>query len=164
MIQKPMIPMTPEVLPKQRVYEVVDLPERPAGLTVEIGYYLVGNGVPQRPSRDADYLGQCEWAWSPMHSRIDAYYLHRGRTHWSLWWRFVDDDGGWTWCAVASCQRTDVSRQQAAVYLLMDYWRSEARTNNLDEFHWINETGLLSVAELMAIAREVWRSSGQSDE
>ena len=32
----------------------------------------------------------------------------------------------------------------------------DAKNSTVDMFHWINEDGYLSVAELVAIAREVW--------
>jgi hypothetical protein len=46
--------------------------------------------------------------------------------------------------------------RSAAIYLLIDFWAFDAKEGGVDEFHWINETGFLSVSELAAIAREVW--------
>lgn len=92
-----------------------------------------------------------------MNNLLDAYYLHRGRTHWSLWSQYWDDNWGhWSVIAVVCVPRRGVPQQQAAVYLLMEFWKEEVTENGLDEFHWINKEEYLSVAELMAIAREVW--------
>ena len=103
------------------------------------------------------YLAQVEWAWSPMNNRLDAYYLHKGRTHWSLWSRYWDDNWGkWSDMAIGCVPRRGVSEHQAAVYLLMEFWRDEASENSLDKFHWINETEYLEVGDLSAIVREVW--------
>ena len=35
-------------------------------------------------------------------------------------------------------------------------WEFDAKYNGVDHFHWINNTGLLSVEDIEAIAREVW--------
>ena len=42
------------------------------------------------------------------------------------------------------------------MYLLLELWKHEVREFDLDQFHWINEGVYITVAELMAIAREVW--------
>ena len=97
------------------------------------------------------------WAWSPTHNRLDAYYLHRGRSEWSLWSKYWDDNSGrWNQIAVGSVSRRGVDQKQAAVYLLLKFWAYDSKESDLDEFHWINEDGYLSIAELAAIAREVW--------
>jgi len=50
----------------------------------------------------------------------------------------------------------DCTEHQASVHLLRAIWESECAESSLDEFHWINDTDLLSVADLAAISREVW--------
>ena len=52
--------------------------------------------------------------------------------------------------------RKGVTERQAATHLLIDVWRAECADGSLDHFHWINEDGLLSVEDLMAIGRAVW--------
>ncbi len=42
----------------------------------------------------------------------------------------------------------------------MDYWKFDVKERDLDKFHWINEEGFLDVAELDAIASEVWTEKG----
>jgi hypothetical protein len=158
MTREPKIPMSPEALPQQRIHEVVGLPERPAEFDCEVGYGVVpGNALPKNSPTNATYLCQVEWAWSPMHNRLDAYYLHRGRSHWSLWSKYWDDNWmKWEQVAIGSVPRQGVNQKQAAVYLLLEFWAFDAKEGDVDEFHWINEDGFLSIAELAAIAREVW--------
>lgn len=106
------IPMSPEALPQQRLHLVVDLPPRPVGFDV-IHVEVDGNppgchswrleeaALPPRfPSR-ATYLLQAEWASSPMHNWINAYYIssNKQHTHWFLWGR-------------DSCIPLDTSRQE----------------------------------------------------
>jgi hypothetical protein len=91
-------------------------------------------------------------------SRIDAYYLHRGRSEWSLWSKYWDDNwGAWEHNGIGTVHRRGVNQEQAAALLLMEFWKYDAQNSNVDRYHWINETGYLSVAELSAIAREVWK-------
>jgi len=45
------------------------------------------------------------------------------------------------------------SEHQAAVHLLIKFWKVEDEENGGDQFHWINEGVYISIAELMAIAR-----------
>ena len=103
------------------------------------------------------YLCQVEWAWSPAHNRLDAYYLHRGLTHWVLWSKYWDDNWmKWEQVAVGCVPHRGVTQKQAAVYLLLEFWAFDAKESDVDHYHWINEGAYLSVADLMSIAREVW--------
>ena len=62
----------------------------------------------------------------------------------------------WKQVAIGCVPRRGVTQKQAAVYLLLEFWAFDAKEGSVDEFHWINEDGFLSIAEIMAIAREVW--------
>lgn len=159
MTSDPSIPMLPSELPQQRIHEVVELPERPKPFRSKVGLWnYPSKRVPKDRPRKPIYLCQVEWAWTPMNNRIAAYHLHRGRTHWSLWWSYWDDnEWGWGWIAVGCVHRRGVSEKQAAVYLLHDYWLDSMEDEGLDHFHWINEEQYLSVAEVMAIAKGVWQ-------
>lgn len=156
-MRKPIIPMSPEQLPQQRIVPVADLAERPDPFDAVVGWDEKPAGVelPNGP-RNADYLGQVEWTWSPMHSRIDAYYISRGRTHWLLWIYSYDDDDGWTWLAIGHAPRSQASRMQAAIHLMVDFWRMEKHKAELDHYHWINEHGDLGASEWRTIALLVW--------
>ena len=109
--------------------------------------------------RSARYLGQVEWAWSPMHMRIDAYYLSMDRPHrrWLLWTKPYDDNWG-RWDAplvLARAPRARVAIKDAATLLLIDYLASQ-RDEGTDRFHWVNEEGLLDSGDMNAIAAIVW--------
>ena len=159
MSNEPTIPMSPTQLPQQRLYEVVGLPERPEPFEFDVGFGCSPRGgAPKSGLKNSIYLCQVEWAWSPMHNRLDAYYLHRGRSQWSLWSKYWDDNWGqWERICIGTTDLKGVSMEQAAVHLLLEFWKDDAKENDVDEFHWINEEAHLSVAELGAIAREVWR-------
>ena len=87
MIKDPVVPLSPSLLPQQRLYEVKTLPQWPSGVRPVVGYpgELGVPNLPKRRSRHAVCLCQAEWAWTPDHDRLDAYYLARGRRHWLLW-------------------------------------------------------------------------------
>ena len=93
MTRESKIRMLPTELPQQRIHEVVGLPERPAEFDYEVGYgVLQGDAFSKNAPTNSIYLCQAEWAWSPMHNRIDAYYLHRDRNNWSLWSKYWDNN------------------------------------------------------------------------
>ena len=150
----PNIPMRPEEFPQQKMYVVEGLPPIPEGCDVELLDYESEHGlagIPKKPTKKSIYLAQVEWAWSPMHNRLDAYYIHKGRTHWLLWSSTLDDqDVPWKWNdhPVACIPVKGVAEQQAAVHLLLEYWKSVSAAFAVDHYHWINETGALSVGQL----------------
>lgn len=161
MIYKSKAPMSPEELPQQRLHAVVALPPRPpdfAGQNAMIKP-MPPTEAPKAPPRNGEFLCNVEWAWSPAHNRVDAYYLNLRRRHWLLWigsQDFNTPDWRWTWSLYGYAHRCRCDALQAAVWLLRDAWKHEADQWQLDRYHWINEEGLLSVAEVAAVAREVW--------
>jgi hypothetical protein len=140
MTNPPRIPLSPTELPRQRVYEVVALPARPDPFD---SHFLRGNGasgirLPKTPGSPQQIV-HCEWAWSPMHSRIAAWYLHRSRSHWVLWIRHYDDNWEkWDWDAVVAVPLRQASEEEAATHLLIDAWERERSEMSTDKFHWIN--------------------------
>lgn len=161
MIYKSRAPMSPEQLPQQRLHAVVDLPARPPGFIGQNAYIepMPAAEAPKAPPRNGEFLCNVEWAWSPAHGRVDAYYLNRRRRHWLLWigsQDFNTCDWKWTWSLYGYAPRCRCDAVQAAVYLLHDAWRQEADQWQLDRCHWINEAGALSVPQISAIAREIW--------
>ena len=58
--------------------------------------------------------------------------------------------------AVGCVHRRGVSENEAAIYLLLEFWREDSLDNDLDEFHWVNEAAYLTVSDLSAITREIW--------
>lgn len=159
MTDKPRVAMSPTELPPQRLYEVIELQPLPQGLEPVVCFGSAPHGIfpKRRPSRLA-YLGSCEWAWSPMHSRIMGYHLHRGRTHWLLYAQDMDPyEPDFAWMQIAHMPRGDIGDRAAAIHLMIATWALEAKEEHLDEFHWLNQEGLLSVADWNAIARAIWR-------
>jgi hypothetical protein len=158
MMSAPTVPLTVDLLPLQRVHEVVDLPPLPAFAEVEA--CLDGAPayvVPKHRPRNMTCLGIVEWAWSPMSSRLDMYFLHAARRHWLLWIR--DPLAGvaeYEWRVTAYARRPGLSRHVAATHLLVALWKEEAAERHLDHFHWISAEGELAVADWMAIGRAVW--------
>ena len=43
-----------------------------------------------------------------------------------------------------------------ATHMVMDFWNNDRDHEGLDHFHFISDTGLLSVDDVQAIARKVW--------
>jgi len=158
MTDKPRIAMSPQELPAHRLYEVVDLPSLPEGIEPVVCFGSDHEEFfPKRRPGRMTYLGSFEWAWSPMHDRITAYHLHRGRSHWMIYSQDMDPfDPEFEWMVTAYMPRADIDEHSAAIHLMTATWISEADDCGLDQFHWINQAERLSVAEWMAIARVVW--------
>lgn len=155
-MKTPSIPMSPSDLPQQRVVEVVDLPPCPNDIHVCL-YTVYKRQMPQRPSRNVKYLCQVEWAWSPMNNRISSYYMHKGRTYWILWERHFDDNWDrWYFNLAASVPHKGCTEREDAIHLLRATWQWGHDDCELDQSHWVNDTDLLSIADLAAIARAVW--------
>ncbi|WP_458525599.1 hypothetical protein [Onishia taeanensis] len=163
MDHRPRIPMTPDEIPTQRVSLVVDFPPRPPGFAGQCDFL---NAMPDdlRPKgspRNTRYLGAVEWAWSPYHTRLDAYYLNPRRRHWLLWIYSPESDDWeprWHWCLYGYSPKRGVDEKTAAVYLLLDAWREEAVANQLNHYTLLDEAGFLSRDEIAQIASVVWPS------
>ena len=94
-----------------------------------------------------------------MNNRIDNYYLNPRRTGWLLWNNWVDDGcvpWKWYWQLVAYGNRCYSDEKTIATHLVLALWKWDAKENYVDHFHWLNNTGLLDVEDVQAIAREVW--------
>ena len=170
--------MHPDELPQQKVYVVAGLPKSPsnfeAACLMQFGseddrndydWSIPEADLPQRFPGAATFVGQVEWAWDPSHDRIDSYYICSNckRSHWFLWLR-CPDDNAWDLrmnsLLYAYCPRRTLDRKTAAIQLLLYSWRYEAAESDRDHFDWINDTGLLGVPEVQAIARAVWGNRG----
>jgi hypothetical protein len=165
---KPRIPVSPQELPQQRLYLVRRLPEAPPAWAVLVDSALQGFGDIAMP-RSARYLGQVEWAWSPMHNRLSSYYISmdRAHMHWLLWARPYDtnwDRWGEPFVRAASL-RCGLQAASAAKLLLAEVWSSEVHSRGLDRFHWVGDIGLLGAGEFNEIADAVWgREQAPGDE
>ena len=153
------LPGFPDDLPQQRISEVVTLPDKPEGLEVKVEFLESYPHYPVRTPRKVLFLGGVEWAWSPAHSRRDNYYLNPKPKHWLLWDHWLDDQvwpWRWNWNILAWAPRVRGDEKSIAMHMLKHIWEVDCRHHLIDQFHWINSTGALSVSDLQSIAREVW--------
>jgi hypothetical protein len=119
-------------------------------------------GFLKRPNgRLTSFVCKVEWSWTPMNERVESYYLQRSRNHWVLWKKSYDDNYG-RWekpVALAPCSRQAFGNadKDAAMALLVAVFAEERRQYHaeLDRFD-INDTGLLSLQEIDAVADTVW--------
>lgn len=160
-MKKPKIPMVPQDLPQQRLAIVKDLPQRPDiwdGVTAYGGRGFPPDAILKRPPRNPIYLFQAEWAWSPANSRLNAFYLNKGRKHWILYSNYIDYDfdDDWTWNPAGCVPIKQASMREAAIWLMIDYMMYDAAHSEVDEWHMINEVGYLSIADIRAISRVIW--------
>jgi hypothetical protein len=148
--------MRPQERPQQRVNLVVELPPRP-DVQFVVGYDVYPEqGMRKRPwPRSPHLLVNVEWAETPMNNGINGFYIEGRRRFWMLWNRWLDDNAWtprWRWISAGYCPRKGVDRHTAGIHLLMAYLEMDGTAYSEDSDHWINETGLLSVEELRAIA------------
>jgi hypothetical protein len=110
-------------------------------------------------SRRCEFLCTVEWSWTPFNQRMESYYLQRARTHWVLWRKMYDDNWG-RWekpVAIARYVWKDYDWHGAAMILLAQLFAEEIRHYSSDPGPFgVNNTGLLSVEELDAVANAVW--------
>ena len=159
MTRKPKILMSADAMPKQRSPEETFLPARPDGF---VGFNewqdsMPAEARPQRRPRNVEYLGSAEWAWSPMHSRYDSYYLGKRGRYWCLWVTFRDEneDGCLSrWELYGWARRGREDWEAAAVHLLIDAWRQDPTEPG--RFHWAPEAGHFSAVGLNCMADEAW--------
>ena len=162
---KPRIPMSPAELPQQRLVLVGDLRQRPEGFITSCNYGFADIPGVSRPSRRpnrAHFVCMLEWAWSPAHNRISAYYVHRDSTctHWLFWMSCPSDDyfgnQRWDHHLMAYGRSKGVDLKDAAAWMLHDSLKFEmedADSSYLD--FWVDNCGVLSVSEISAVKREL---------
>lgn len=114
------------------------MPAAPTGWHVTVKRPVASVRPGRMPAR-ARYTGQVEWAWSPMHMPVDAYYLSMCTKHrnWLLWVKGYDDNWErWTDPgAAAYSPHSGLNATDAARLLLAAYWRHERIGGELDRFH-----------------------------
>ena len=57
---------------------------------------------------------------------------------------------------LAYANKVDADLEAIAIHMLRQTWEQESKHASIDHYHWINDTGLLSVDQVQAIARTVW--------
>jgi hypothetical protein len=171
------IAMSPEAVPRQRLYQLMQLPAPPQDFELLYGEALQ-NLRPLEPGEGASLIVQAEWAWSPMHNRVSNWEIGLDETkqHWVLWcshhtddceladWCDPDDDEEdlqwvaiWHSQVVAACARGNLSERDASILLLLQAWTDERDSETeLDRPHFYGAAGVLNIDELRSIERVVW--------
>ena len=154
------IPMAPEHRPQQRLNEVVSVPLIHDKLKPKIDWLNpLQKNRPKGSPRKVIYLFGVEWAWSPAHSRMDHYYLNLKPNHWFMWNHWLDDHSDpwkWEWIFLSYANHIGGDLKTLATHMVLDFWNNDRDHQGLDHFHLISNTGLLSVDDVQAIAKEVW--------
>ena len=162
------VPMSPEQLPQQRIVEVVTLPPAPAGFEPVTDWRAleelpIDHDTPVRET----FLSALEWAWSPMHNRLQGFSLeHHNSGYWLLWSYFVDfvENDEHPWVLSAACRQEGLDERTAALHLLIATLTEGKDVEELDHYHWIADDGFVTPAEMREIGRRVWRSEDDTDE
>ena len=53
-------------------------------------------------------------------------------------------------------RRCRADEKTVAIHLILHFWKWDAQYHDVDHYHWINNTRLLSVGDMQAMAGEVW--------
>ncbi len=172
------IAMSPDALPRQRLFQSMELPAPPQGFELLRGEALQALR-PLEPDVGASLVVQAEWAWTPMHNRVSNWEIGLDETqqYWVLWcachsdelelaeWCDPEDDeehlewvARWDSTVVAACPRGDLSVGDASMLLLREAWIEEREDEwtELDRPHFYGATGVLSIDAIRSIERLVW--------
>lgn len=156
------IAMQSEDFPVQHLHAVVDFPPCPPGFEIETPIGCDPDtpfDVIEHPE-SMKTIAVLEWAWSPMHSRIDTYLLERRAEHWALWnylpEGLIDEDEHHLLMAYGP--PLDMPERTAAMHLLRASLAAERDDLDveLDRPFLIDHVDLLSIGDLKTIFREVW--------
>jgi hypothetical protein len=91
---------------------------------------------------------------------LNNYYLNSNRTSLLLWNNYVEDgfvNWTWHWELLAYAKHCQSDEKTVATHLILEFWKYEAERHLLEHYDRIDNLGLLSVEEVQAIAREVWK-------
>ena len=155
--------------PIERLYVVNEIPSRPDDLQISMSWSadVWPTGLPEKPN-PALYLGALEWTWSPMHSRFDSYYLSYTEDHWLVFLHNLQDGGfeqdwTWEWYLYAIANRVPGDDIAISFWLLHDLLYSDSQAHDVDHFHLISDTGILSVGDFKNIGHLVWEANDEAD-
>jgi hypothetical protein len=146
--------------PIEHLYLLKHEPERAADLDTKVCWVSsIWPNVPDSPEA-AIYLGALEWAWSPVHSRLDSYYLSRTDAYWLIYQHYLEDGGEewtWEWRPYAFSTYFESPDLLAIAYwMIHDLLKIEAESQNLDSFHLISGEGMLTVGHFKMIDQRIW--------
>jgi len=153
----------PEAMDQDSIV-VIDLALRGSDQTNRLPFV-----TPKKIPDDSRYICTVEWAWSPAHNRVDGYELSlsEDESHWIFWfvcpclnqeceevlpWDNEDPLSQASLC----CSAEGVDEHRAAAILLKAFWEEEVKFQDLDKYHLLNDTGILSVHWVESIADTVW--------
>jgi hypothetical protein len=152
--------MSPEQLPQQRIVEVITLPSAPAGLEIVTDWReLADLPIDEDTPVSETFLVALEWAWSPMHNRLQGFSLERHDSgYWLLWSYFVDfvENDEHPWVLSAACRQEGLDERTAAIHLLTAALIEGKEVDYLDHYHWIADSGLITPADMREIGLRVW--------
>lgn len=170
---QPSIALHPSQLPQQKLTVVRGVPELPADW--QFTHAEWGDKFEEDFST-TEYLCALEWAWSPMHNRLQSWKISKSRcaNYFLLSTGFFndeallgpcDEDGEpldedlepWTFYEVGYCKTyPNLSFKDHAVLCLIESLREEVEVSEIDEYHWVNSADYFDCSDIAAIARVVW--------
>lgn len=146
--------------PPEHLYLLRGEPERPESLSTTVCWTSSKYpDVPKEPSQNL-YLGSLEWLWSPMHSRIDSYYLSYTDEFWLIYLHELEDGGtpwSWDWRLYAFAPKFECQDDlRVGYWMIHDVLLAESCLSDLDRFHIIGDEGLLKVSHFTSMSRRIW--------
>lgn len=151
----------------EHIYPVGDTPERPDHLKTVMRWDMkrFPEGLPEKPTTVC-YLGAIEWAWSPMHSRLDSYYLSYNDDYLLMYLHLLDygvRPCTWEWCLYAVATKAAGDARSIGFWMVHDLLKADSNTHELDPFHLISDEGALSVSDFNQIKELAWEEDDETE-
>jgi hypothetical protein len=142
------------ILEHAQGHEVLVLHEKDAAAGID---------VPSNRPRGGGFIATVEWPLRPGDTRIEALFIgtNRSRTHWFLWQCTMNDLVPFypkylERQIVALMQRPKLSKQDAAILMLLKLWEFERDIWFWASFSFVSCSGLLSPATVHKIGDRIW--------
>lgn len=123
-----------------------------------------GLGLHQRPPAEADYVGRVEWAWTPMHNRVDAFWIQKpwkSKDIWVLWYGSPDDNSwyedGWIYAVAAVARQKFQDAVSAARTMVTARWVADLEELRYGSYHLVYDLDLFVETDFEQIALVVFR-------